>query len=1334
MNSTRIGDIDRFKISRIFILLLLAHGFVSQAQPLVDQQTAQSLFQAIDDNDTNLLQSLYLKNTNCATDEYYGSYYSRHYPLLQAAADGRTAVVALLLKYGTSPNVAGDTRNSGNAQTTPLDLAAQRGHLEICELLLKAGADPNHQSFSQDTALHFVFSDFYGLHPDQNEIAGLLLDYGASPFGEAGYYKHTPIELDVNKGDGKLVSRMLGQDSQHPLGAKAFQKPRHTKQPRRSVMTSDVYLAQHGVELMTAAAQRGELEAVTALLHAGVNVKDANTNCPTILQSYSLAACVNARNLPSATNQWHRLQDQLKADYIPKADANFVASLRSQEASQAEKVAMMAAERWHKLLEILIKNGADYDAFAATALGDTNQANRLLAADKGVAQTRDCNGQTPLHWAIQTDQSLMVAFWINAGTPLATTNAAGQTALHLAAANGKTEFVRALLSAHAPTDLHDTNGWTPLDAAIQNKQSDCIHLLLSENPVATNPERGLSMSLHEAAAAGNVATLVAILETETNLEARNELGLTPLQVAVTKGHLAAAALLVDKGAHVNVCDPAGNGLLHQILLQEQLTIYDRPPTNWLERVGQDPNKKLFVQYLTVGQYEQGPNPLLQAASLLLACGANATAKNKAGDTPMQLIVDQKNGRGVFFFDNDREKLLQLLSVHGGNVDEHDADGNTALHRLCTGFYDVNKVESMASLIASGANVNATNNLGQTPLHVASEKITMWDNNDPPINNPFQLLIYKKADVNARDNEGRTPMDVVAASDSSFKSEAMALLIKAGAKSNETDKKGLTPVHLALTGKWPWQSAGENLQQLAKAGADFSAKDNNGKTPLHYLASLGDQSPLFFIHGVDQIFINAKVDFNARDNDGNTPLHIAAKTGTRDVFNWLIKQGAGLDETNNAGETPRLLSARTSKGFSRFGPPDADTDIFVAAREGKLDSLSALIKADPALMNATNQFNQTPLRVAVMTHRTNVVEFLEQHGAQWDIVSAVMGGRPQVVREILTRQPEAIATKNFGSSLLHLAAANGDVATTKLLLDAKADWRAQDRRGLSPLGVARLRNQPDVVQTLRERGATENIFDIAYMGGEAMAIQLLKQGKSLAVATNAMGLSVADIAAGTGQVEVLKRLLDSGASLERAGGFEGRTPLHLAAIYNQTNTARLLIRRGAKVNADDRAGFTPLHLAALRGATEVAGILLKAKADPNQPMSEPSGDGMPRMPMMGGPNAIRFSQESALHLAAIMCRTNMIRLLLASGASVNATDGMGRTPLDLAKLAGFPPNVFGIQRSLGGMDPLGGAELPSFPHRIIMLDQQQAATALLEHAGGKSRKLSQHYGPPPGFSQ
>ena len=1307
---------------RIFGIFILIHATCyADAQTRPRGADVEAFFTAIQMGDTNAATELLESNTNLA---FAGENFSK-LPLLEAAAAGNLPLVKRLIQLGADINATGDTRMSGGSQMTALHQAIKYNRPQVCLVLLESGANPNVMAFGFITPLHLAFSE------NHEEMANLLLDYGAEPFQGKLFSNDetTPFELAITRSNGRLTARMLGQDSKHPLGNKSLQKPRTSNRPQRGMKTSAEVLSLHGNELLTAAAQRGELEAVQALSSAGVSAKNSNTNCPTLLQSYSLAANDNARNFPSATNQWHQLQDQLKADYISKADANYVTSLRTQEASQADKVAMMAADRWHKILEILIKNGAEYDAFAATALGDTNQANRLLSADKSVAQTRDCNGQTPLHWAIQTDQPLMVTLWINAGTPLAATNAAGQTVLHLAAANGKTDFVKALLSAHAPTDLHDTNGWTPLDAAIQNKQSDCIHLLLSENPVATHPERGLSMSLHEAAAAGNIAALASLLETETNLEVRNELGLTPLQVAGQAGQLGAAAFLIDQGADVNARDPDGNTVLHQILLSRTHWVKGRPSDAWVERRKKNPSQEKFWRAYNTPSGYTSPRELAASVAFFLACGADTAATNHAGQTILQLVTADS----TMLWDYDRAAILPLLQQSGNGLNERDADGNTALHRLSTGFYDGNKVDSMVSLIASGANVNATNNLGQTPLHVASEKITMWDNNDPPINNPFQLLIYKKADVNARDNEGRTPMDVVAASDSSFKREAMALLIQSGAKSNETDKQGRTTVHQALTGKWPWESAGENLQLLAQAGADFSAKDNHGKTPLHYLAALGDQKPLFFIRGVDQIFINAKVDVNARDNDGDTPLHIAAKTGARDVFDWLVKQGAGLDETNNAGETPRLLSARAANGFSRFGPPNADTDIFVAAREGKLESLSALVKADPALVNATNQFNQTPLRVAVMAHRTNVVEFLEQHGALWDIISAVMGGQTQVAREILSRQPEAITTKNFGSSLLHLAAANGDVATTKILLDAKADWREQDRRGLSPLAVARLRNQPDVVQTLRERGATENIFDVAYVGGEAMAIQLLKQDKSLALATNAMGLSVVDIAAGTGQVELLKRLLDSGASSERAGGFESQTPLHLAATYNQTNTARLLIRRGAKVNADDRSGFTPLHVATLRGSAEVAGILLKAKADPNQLMSEPSGEGMPRMPMMGGPDAIRFTQESALHLAAIMCQTNMIRLLLAAGASVNGEDGMGRTPLDLAKSAGFPPSDFWIQRSFGSMDPLGVAEPLSSPDRAGLTDRQKAAATMLENAGGKSRKSGQRFGQPSGFS-
>ncbi len=92
-----------------------------------------------------------------------------------------------------------------------------------------------------------------------------------------------------------------------------------------------------------------------------------------------------------------------------------------------------------------------------------------------------------------------------------------------------------------------------------------------------------------------------------------------------------------------------------------------------------------------------------------------------------------------------------------------------------------------------------------------KKVGGWDNNDPPINEPFQLLVYKKADVNARDNQGRTPLHVVSISDSSFKDQATRLLISAGANPNLQDNDGMTPLHLIA-------SSGQAFSEGADSGS------------------------------------------------------------------------------------------------------------------------------------------------------------------------------------------------------------------------------------------------------------------------------------------------------------------------------------------------------------------------------------------------------------------------------------------------------------------------------------------------------------------------------------
>ena len=552
-------------------------------------QPAGIFINAIRSKDTNAVFKMIEADTNLSHTAYQG-----RLPLTVAAWRGSVEIVDRLLKSGADINAPSDAGDFAGMPYTPLEASIWFNNPNVCKQLLEAGADPNAPSPTEGGAMHYAFAR------QRTDIAEWLLDHGANSFLERSNSdkSQTLLEMAITQSDGKLVPRMLNEAPKIFEASKPSVTPSPGMPGRQPRQTFGEFLAKHGASFLSAAAQRGELEAVQALLKAGVPPKGSQGDEKPLLQTFAIAEAA-----------------AVTGDHFE-------------------------SNRWLEIRQLLVTNGAVYDAFAATAMGDLQQARRLSAEDKSLAQARDHDGQTPLLWAVQYNQLPMTPFWLEAGASAAATNFAGQTASHVAAEKGLVEHLRILLAAGAPANARDTNGWTPLDAAIHARQSETIRLLLSNKDVPPRTDRAIGLPIHKAADSGNLDALVVLVEATNNLEARDELGLTPLEEAVEHGHLAAAALLVDSGANVNARDPDGNMLLHWIILHNYPgTIYDNPSTAWLARMGQDQRKQKYLEFFTNGQTQFAGGSTLLDAGFLLGCGIDATATNHAGQTALQLATD-----------------------------------------------------------------------------------------------------------------------------------------------------------------------------------------------------------------------------------------------------------------------------------------------------------------------------------------------------------------------------------------------------------------------------------------------------------------------------------------------------------------------------------------------------------------------------------------------------------------------------------------------------------------------------------------------------------------------
>lgn len=379
-------------------------------------------------------------------------------------------------------------------------------------------------------------------------------------------------------------------------------------------------------------------------------------------------------------------------------------------------------------------------------------------------------------------------------------------------------------------------------------------------------------------------------------------------------------------------------------------------------------------------------------------------------------------------------LVHAMLQERVDVNTPQADGATALHWAAL----LDDVETTDLLIRAGAQVDAANDYGVTPLALAC-------------------------------TNGRAGEPVV------------ERLLKAGANPNSARQTGETVLMTAAR-----SGSLEAVKLLLDHGADVNAKESRrGQTALMWAAA--ERHP-----DVMQALIGRGADIRVRSKGGFTALLFAAQQGDRASAERLLAAGADINETTPDGATALLVA--TISGLQRFETDDVVASATTVARNhGPLITFLLEKGANP---NAADAAGVTPLHAAALHANVDLVRAFLPHGAN---PNPRLVKNPPGLVDMVGATPFLLAAFAADAGIMRLLAANGadplltsSDKTTALMLAAGlntarlADESVTERRALEAVTAA-LDLGADV-NAVNEVGRTA-LFGAADMGRD-MIVRLL----------------------------------------------------------------------------------------------------------------------------------------------------------------------------------------------------------------------------------------------------
>jgi ankyrin repeat protein len=878
-------------------------------------------------------------------------------PLCKVAATGQTRILQLLIRTGLY------TSRLNEAKTTMLRTAAASGFDEIIQLLLEdSELDVNSRNIIGITAYHFAVSqgnsstcELLAARADVNmpTADGLSAIHLAAQYGQLRTLRSLLKTSAPTKKEAREPEKGLGVDQMQEVRFEDGRSHDHLIFDASTETMSPLHLA----------ALYGHLDVLKELLkHEQYNSQ----------RDRAIAL------LQAATGGWTKIVEELLQSDITMAMKDTAENTALHIAAQRQ-----SSEISKLLLDLRTESGARvFDVNAANSGGETPlhlamKRGRLLIVQilmqqdprpKIHALTR--TGQTALHYAAAHGHTLVVnellqhlSWEEGSDRPdvCVIPDQDGNTAFTLALRSGQAGIARALLKrVERETTSRERTGMkfaardlagekNALLAAVQGNSEECVTLLFENDLVSITNGEPRTMGIHIAALNGSVPMITLLHEHGADIKDENEEGETPLHLACRSSSSEAVKLLLDLGAQVNALDRSGATPLFRAAYEGRVeaiaVLLSSPhlPDLNIKTSTEPPGwTALHAAY---------DNP--EITRMLLEAGADPTTENKNGDPPFFLAAG-------CYSNNTVQEYLNAANKVDPNT-RSSKDGMTALH-IAAGlsgdaarFSLKSAIEVCRILLAEGANINATADDGETPIHLAASAGQL---------EMVQYLVRQhNIDLEVDCKAYGTPLMTAAGSGGP---DIVQIFLDADARVDATSDK--YDFHTALQAAASSGSEDIICMLLERKDADVNATGGIFGSALCAAVAANNMACI-------ERLLDKGADINSDEGKRGTALELAIENNNWVLVDNILDEKYGVIDVNNI-----------SSGRHR-------TALVAAIESGNLEYVKKLLalQADP---NVFAKDQEAPIHVAVKKGGREIVKALVEFGADVSHIdeTGMIGGR------------------------------------------------------------------------------------------------------------------------------------------------------------------------------------------------------------------------------------------------------------------------------------------------------------------------------------------------------